>query len=545
MNFKSDYIIEKITVDINTSNLEAAYSVKDNIDVFMKNELFPQLELLLDKYNQYHNVLRFSKLKVDLSVSKWDHFDEIKFKVCRQIEEQIKKQTEHTYKTVAKPKFGELVDQKEEVKYIPETENLWEIFIYFLKHAYLPWYGKEEHIDKLKKKEFWEESIKESGNLRQLKEILISSKAIRKRFIYQSSDYEIISFLIEVNPKLEKYEKKIIDFLSIVENPVRYVFSQLLLDISINIEQKYAINSFQTFITLIKKNELEITKGFGLDSFTELVQFIQNISVNPIFVDFEWFDLQENNNISPDSEQQPEHLMKDDHLPGLLKSNVVDFQNCLEGLVEVHSGIKTDYIKSTLYDIADTTSQVLFNDVTQYINEDNAFSFLEKDNSDITVYNAGLVILHPFLKQFFVQNEIAGKSGVISKEKFSMAVQSLHFLATGNENVFEGNLVFEKFMCGIPLGFPIEKESVLGISLKEEAVILLKELIRNWPALKQTSPEGVQQLFLQRDGKLIYKNNKYKLIVERKPQDLLLSKLNWGIGVIKLPWWKTLLFVEW
>jgi hypothetical protein len=171
--------------------------------------------------------------------------------------------------------------------------------------------------------------------------------------------------------------------------------------------------------------------------------------------------------------------------------------------------------------------------------------FMENDGDELHVQNAGLILLYPFFKTFFAATGIVGKQGVLSPLNSDLAVQSIHFLATGNESEFEGNLVFEKFLCGVPLKMPIQKNSLLTEMIKNEADELLKEVVRNWPALKNTSPDGLRQMFIQRDGKLIQKDDKYKLIIERKAQDVLLEKLNWNISLIKLPWISKILFTEW
>jgi len=171
--------------------------------------------------------------------------------------------------------------------------------------------------------------------------------------------------------------------------------------------------------------------------------------------------------------------------------------------------------------------------------------FFEKKNNQIGVQNAGLILLHPFLKQFFTATGITGKQGILTHENYDLAVQSLHFLATGNENVFEGNLVFEKFLCGVPLKTSVQKQSLLTDQIKNEANELLAEVVRHWAALKNTSADGLRQMFIQRDGKLFQEDDKYKLIVERKAQDLLLERLSWNISVIKLPWISNILFTEW
>jgi len=52
-------------------------------------------------------------------------------------------------------------------------------------------------------------------------------------------------------------------------------------------------------------------------------------------------------------------------------------------------------------------------------------------------------------------------------------------------------------------------------------------------------------MFFHRDGKLVQVDKNFRLIVERKAQDILLDKLPWGVSIIKLPWREQLLFVEW
>jgi hypothetical protein len=172
-------------------------------------------------------------------------------------------------------------------------------------------------------------------------------------------------------------------------------------------------------------------------------------------------------------------------------------------------------------------------------------SFLESGKNEIAVKCAGLILLHPFLKHFFRNIGVISPEDKIYKDKLALAVQGLHYLASGDEDFFEANLIFEKFLCGLPLKLPLQRESLLTVSVKKEAATMLNEVIKNWPALKNTSAEGLQQMFLQRRGKLIKTEQGFKLMVERAAQDVLLDKITWNISLVKLPWVKELLFVEW
>ena len=179
------------------------------------------------------------------------------------------------------------------------------------------------------------------------------------------------------------------------------------------------------------------------------------------------------------------------------------------------------------------------------LSDKKEFQFFDKDKTEIFVRNAGLVILGPFLPTFLKQFNWTSKSGKIKKDAKVKAVQAFYFLATGEIHFFEANMVFEKFLCGLPLSTPIPQKSLLNNEVKEEAEDLLRQVIKYWPALKNTGAGGLRQMFLNRNGKLIKTENGFKLLIERKTQDILLDKLQWNISLLKLPWKEELLFVEW
>jgi hypothetical protein len=170
-----------------------------------------------------------------------------------------------------------------------------------------------------------------------------------------------------------------------------------------------------------------------------------------------------------------------------------------------------------------------------------------KETSDKSIYvnNAGLVLLHPFLKTFFITTGIANPSGKIENRNIDLAVQALHFIATGRESIYESGLVFEKFLCGVPSGYPLIRKSLLIPEIKAEADDMLKEVIKLWAALKNTSSDGLREAFIQRSGILQQTEKGYKLTVEAKTLDILLERLPWGFGIINWYLINKLIFVEW
>ena len=118
-------------------------------------------------------------------------------------------------------------------------------------------------------------------------------------------------------------------------------------------------------------------------------------------------------------------------------------------------------------------------------------------------------------------------------------------MTDGQESVLEVDLSVNKILCGCPLNQPLERFVPLDEKTKGEADQLLEAAVGHWKALKTSNPEALQVNFLQREGKLTFRDSGWKLVVERKTHDILLGQLPWGISMIKHPWMPDLLSVDW
>ena len=125
------------------------------------------------------------------------------------------------------------------------------------------------------------------------------------------------------------------------------------------------------------------------------------------------------------------------------------------------------------------------------------------------------------------------------------AIQIKQYLTTGKEEFPEYVLPLNKLLCGWEIGEPMEREYRLTEFEKSESRKLLEAVISHWAALKQTSVEGLRTSFLQRNAVLIETMRHWLLRVERKPHDMLLERLPWGISMSHLSWVKKMLTVEW
>jgi hypothetical protein len=171
---------------------------------------------------------------------------------------------------------------------------------------------------------------------------------------------------------------------------------------------------------------------------------------------------------------------------------------------------------------------------------------LEKPEEEgIFLKNAGLVLLYPFFESFFSDFDLLTKGQFNGTDSQTLAVHLLHYLATKEEFAAEYDLGMEKFLCNWDPELPMAKDVQISQAMKDESETLLSAAIRHWSVLKNTSPDGLREGFLQREGKLIMNDFQNRLIVENQGQDVLLSYLPWGYSVFKLPWMESPLYVEW
>jgi len=499
---------------VNTSRLETAHSIRNNIDMFLKNELFPRLETLFDEYEFQDEIIRFDELTLNLSVQKVLDFSQLSDEAYKQLKENIDRQMPFA-KEFKSDSAENTESENQNNRRISATQNSGDVFLFFLENGHLPWYGKEEQIDSFTVPEIWEKNLDDREFFRKLDQILGASETAADRFILQFPDETITAYLRRKNLRIHAETSAILTISQNLDKDGRHIFLKLLIRLAHD-DFPGVSETFDRLIFGVMMEEKRISKKTDIPEIEQFKKLFQRILPETSIHDsvLEKIDLllegqsSFSNPPGKSEEQSPEKIINTEVKKSEAKSNPIDI----------------------------TSEQLLKFQTNQ---------FMDRNEAKIWVQNAGLILLHPFLKQFFTTTGIIGKLGSLAHENFDLAVQSLHFLATGNENAFEGNLVFEKFLCGVPLKIPIQKQSLLTDQIKNESNELLIEVVRNWPALKKTSADGLRQMFIQRDGKLFQEDDKHKLIVERKAQDLLLESLSWNIAVIKLPWISNILFTEW
>jgi hypothetical protein len=218
------------------------------------------------------------------------------------------------------------------------------------------------------------------------------------------------------------------------------------------------------------------------------------------------------------------------------KNEITNRINALDLNLAFHESLKGNI--DTLNGSGDSSETLL--------NQKKAVSSRQPDKYDLYIENAGLVLLHPFLPAYFHALKLTNENDqFISVEAQTRAAVLLYYLQSGDENYKEWEMALNKILCGLPASEVIVNGIGLTEEEKEESRLLLQTVIGYWEALKGSGIAALQNTFILREGKVTYKDDYWLIQVERSGFDILLDRLPWGIGTIKLPWLKELIYCEW
>lgn len=172
----------------------------------------------------------------------------------------------------------------------------------------------------------------------------------------------------------------------------------------------------------------------------------------------------------------------------------------------------------------------------------NAFSASE----ELFIDNAGLILLWPYLSNFFeTLGLLKNNDRFITEEAQERAVFLLQYLVGAAGKLQEYEMALAKLLCGMEPRGTVNPFLTPTSGEVYEADKLLQAVIHNWAALKNLSVANFQKMFLQREGMIFNRDGHPVLKVAEKAYDILVDRLPWGIGLVKLPWMAGLLIVEW
>lgn len=170
----------------------------------------------------------------------------------------------------------------------------------------------------------------------------------------------------------------------------------------------------------------------------------------------------------------------------------------------------------------------------------------KEDAHGTMIANAGLVLLHPFLYNFYKALGLAQDKQFVDEAARFRAVHLLHYLATGeHEAASEDRLTICKIMTGLHPNDPVPGDVVLSKPEMAEGDMLLRTVVSYWTILKKTSIDGLRNAFLKREGLLRDDEQGWMITIQRDTQDVLLDRIPWGYGTLRMSWSPKMIFVEW
>ncbi len=166
-------------------------------------------------------------------------------------------------------------------------------------------------------------------------------------------------------------------------------------------------------------------------------------------------------------------------------------------------------------------------------------------SENVYIHNAGLVLVAPYIPRLLEMLNLTADSEFKSRSAAERGIHLLQYLVNRSCSSPEYQLVLNKILCGVTTGTPIVREITMDDNEATVIVSLLQSIIEHWTAIGSTSVAGLQESFLQREGRLRLKNDSWHLLVEARAFDMLLDRLPWSFSLIKFPWMQRPIHVEW
>ncbi len=159
--------------------------------------------------------------------------------------------------------------------------------------------------------------------------------------------------------------------------------------------------------------------------------------------------------------------------------------------------------------------------------------------------NAGLVLLWPFLQNFFKHLGLVEEKQFIDEAAMQRGVGLLQYIAGADESPAEPLLPLNKVLCGMAPEAVFDFGAEITEQEMQECNDLLTAVIQQAPILHEMSLAGFRASFLLRKGQLGTRDGHWLLRVERETHDIVLDRFPWGVHIVKLPWMAAMMQVEW
>lgn len=499
---KQNHIIQKVFIEITVNSKEKAYQIKDDLNSFLSIDVFPEIEKYINgiEYQLAGHTLQIPLLELNPDVDSSSLNSELKNQITRLFKEELSEIVD------SREIWSEQTENNSKASWISNKEKLLQSFIYFLENGSMPWWNSDnENINFLETAVF--DSLIAVPAFQKSILSVLPKQHIQTRIINQLSDRQIAQLcmaLLENKELTINLEDRVLQNVS----KLRHHERSLVWGLVLGVLSKYSDSSNAD----LRKYILEqVSKANPAGSSTKKVSHKIQKALTEIF----------------------SFISEDEIAESIENTNSI---NHIKNIESKGPENITNHLKNNLKNVKKTAEAIDHNNTE--LHDDGIM------NEGQYVQNAGLILIHPFIKTLFEHCDLLDpKTQEITNPE--LGAHLLHYIATGTTNAPEYEMTFEKFLCNIPMHQSIDRHIKLSRKHKTEAKNVIESVQHNWSPMQKSSAALLQNEFFQRSGKLVVTDHDYTLTVERKTQDILLEKLGWGIGFIKLPWKEKFLFVNW
>ncbi len=489
------HIIQKQVLEFRWAEAGKGRTALDDLNEKFENEIRPGIEKAFERIDSEGQVIRLEKVELDIGTITRDQYEQ---GFGELISEKL---YEHLEAKIPLPENG-TIPEEDEVKVIAVTASDTDVLVFFLEMGYFPWWSPFDTNEEL------------TGKIRGL--IKTGEEDFRNRMDVVFTDRDATMRLASNVPA------------TVLDDLIRFVYPEIKFGPSKLIEGIIASMGKR------KNAEGVLAIGRGYATMLALLSAEAKIKTGELIIRLI-------------REMVPAPFAGERSLPELLErlkkrietqdiNASSELREALGSLVrQISAGqIKIKELKGEEVEKKETRKQ-------KEEEEEKVSKELEKT----MVANSGLVLLWPYLEKLFEELKYLEKKRFKSDREIKRAILLLDNLVYRNDEREEHRMLLNKIICGVGTDFLVDLELKLKKKELEEGEKMLEQFIDHWKKLKNTSPDGLREAFLKREGSLDPDGENWKLTVERKSIDVLMGALPFQVSMIKLPWMSNMIFVEW
>jgi hypothetical protein len=530
------HIINRQVLEVTIRERTKSASIQNKISEVVLQKLYPALDSVFSKISGNGEIVRLDKLEIDLgTIPEKELENGLVEKAVKEIEEKITRLLKGGLSTSPPVSVRGIntTTINDRITIPSMSEDALEQFAFFLKTGRWPWWhistGTSTSSGSFSFDKIFAEVVKyESEDLKSALLPIMEKPDARQRMVFQLS----LSQLDRIINQLAGHQ------FVIYNNQF-----QVLLDCF----DSKAFNRFKPYITehFYKTVLIYICENLVLSNEVRKVGFAKEI-LNSVWDQFlrNKIEISEETLAEIKTFKNKEYKDKvsggNKNRKAVYKLVELFFEKIKENSATTLETRKAGYAETMLKTDGETGTKSNENKVSLFAPKPST------DSENILINNAGLVLVHPFLRYFFEGlNLLNHDLGFNSRYNAFKAIHLLQYIVTGEEGAMENELMLNKILCGIGITEPVPKSIPLSAEEKEECIHLINTILERWKALKTRNPAALRETYLQRTGILKPAGDSWNLTIERNTFDVMLEKLPWSVNLVSLPWNSQLIYVEW